>query len=105
MTQRGGKLARSTGGEDENALVRVLSRLRVFSRRREREEEMSASRKVIKKKPRFRIEREIGRDRWTRWVQPRPEKYLIKCCDCGLVHELQFRIVGNAQFRARRKRR
>ena len=29
---------------------------------------------------------------WTRWINPRMKSYLFKCCDCGLTHELQFRI-------------
>lgn len=41
------------------------------------------------------------------WVQPRRNGYLLACCDCGLVHEIDFRIVktprGNKiRFRARR---
>lgn len=28
---------------------------------------------------------------WTKWVQPLMKGYLFKCCDCGLVHEMQFR--------------
>lgn len=32
-----------------------------------------------------------GRGGWSEWVFPAPEKnYLFKCCDCGLVHEMQF---------------
>lgn len=27
---------------------------------------------------------------WSKWVYP-TDKYLFKCCDCGLVHELQFK--------------
>lgn len=39
------------------------------------------------------------------WVQPRRKYYLMGCCDCGLVHKMQFRLVpmrgGNKiQFRA-----
>ena len=34
-----------------------------------------------------------GVDGWSDWVQPHHEKYLMKCCDCGLVHEMQFRAV------------
>lgn len=44
------------------------------------------------------------------WQQPVPKNYLMKCCDCGLVHEMDFRIAyGNkkkdnrVQLRARRK--
>ena len=29
---------------------------------------------------------------WSEWVCPDPESYLMKCCDCGLVHEAQFRV-------------
>lgn len=32
-----------------------------------------------------------GRGGWTAWVHPVPESYLFKCCDCGLVHEMQFK--------------
>jgi hypothetical protein len=30
---------------------------------------------------------------WSEWVCPDPKDYLMKCCDCGLVHEAQFRVV------------
>jgi len=30
---------------------------------------------------------------WSEWVCPDPESYLMKCCDCGLVHEAQFKVV------------
>ncbi len=26
------------------------------------------------------------------WVQPYKRNYLLKCCDCGLTHRLNFRI-------------
>ena len=35
------------------------------------------------------------------WVRPVLRGWKLKCCDCGLVHTLQFRIVGrNIEFRA-----
>lgn len=35
------------------------------------------------------------------WTQPIRNGYLMKCCDCGLVHSMDFRIRrGRAQFRA-----
>ena len=39
------------------------------------------------------------------WVQPVRKGYLMKCCDCGLVHRLDFRIAEGRrgkriQFRA-----
>ena len=30
---------------------------------------------------------------WSEWVCPNPHKYLMKCCDCGLVHEAEFGVV------------
>jgi len=41
-------------------------------------------------KLRFRTEIE-GKNGWTRWVNPRPDRYVMKCCDCGLAHILQFK--------------
>lgn len=32
-------------------------------------------------------------DDWSEWVCPDPKSYLMKCCDCGLVHEAQFKVV------------
>lgn len=31
------------------------------------------------------------------WVQPTPKGYKMACCDCGLVHLLDFRVVKYAQ--------
>ena len=32
-----------------------------------------------------------GRGGWSEWLYPMPRKgYMFKCCDCGLVHEMQF---------------
>lgn len=40
------------------------------------------------------------------WVQPVRRDYKMACCDCGLVHNLDFRIhKGRVQFRARRNYR
>jgi hypothetical protein len=32
-----------------------------------------------------------GEDGWSDWVHPVPG-YRMKCCDCGLVHEMEFAI-------------
>ena len=32
-------------------------------------------------------------DDWSEWVCPDPKGYLMKCCDCGLVHETEFGVV------------
>ena len=35
------------------------------------------------------------------WVQPKRRGYQLECCDCGLVHLLNFRIEGDrVQFQA-----
>jgi hypothetical protein len=31
------------------------------------------------------------------WVQPIRKGYKMRCCDCGLVHRLYFRIVGTGR--------
>lgn len=33
---------------------------------------------------------------WSEWVCPDPKDYLMKCCDCGLVHQAQFRVAKYA---------
>lgn len=40
------------------------------------------------------------------WVQPVRRGYRFRCCDCGLVHRLDFRLRhGRVQFRAFRDNR
>jgi len=40
------------------------------------------------------------------WVMPIMKGYKLSCCDCGLVHEMDFRIVNKrVEFRARRNNR
>lgn len=31
-------------------------------------------------------------DGWSEWIHPLPG-YLMGCCDCGLIHEVEFQIV------------
>lgn len=71
------------------------------------------------KAAKFRTEKAVGPRGFSRWVQPQMNKYLMQCCDCGLVHEMQFRIAPgrvvpgltkggqmmHVQFRARRAER
>jgi hypothetical protein len=35
---------------------------------------------------------EPDEDGWSEWIHPLPG-YLMQCCDCGLVHELEVAIV------------
>lgn len=57
---------------------------------------------------RFRKEVQISPNGFSDWIQPRAKKYLMACCDCNLVHEMQFRVWTTksgkqfVQFRARR---
>jgi hypothetical protein len=40
------------------------------------------------------------------WQQPVSKNYKMCCCDCGLVHNIDFRIYrGKIQMRARRNNR
>jgi hypothetical protein len=40
------------------------------------------------------------------WIQPVRRGYKMACCDCGLVHRMDFRVAGGrAQFRAFRDNR
>lgn len=32
------------------------------------------------------------------WVQPLPKGYRMACCDCGLVHRLDFRIATKGKI-------
>lgn len=45
-----------------------------------------------RKKPKVSFySHKAGRGGWSEWVYPKMENnYLFKCCDCGLVHEMQF---------------
>lgn len=45
---------------------------------------------------------------WTEWIYPVMDGYRMGCCDCGLVHEMQFRVTGEydrVEFRVRRNNR
>jgi len=41
--------------------------------------------------------------RYGEWTRPRMRDFREQCCDCGLIHRLDFRIVdGRIEFRTRR---
>jgi hypothetical protein len=43
---------------------------------------------------------------WTRWFKPQQKSYRVACCDCGLVHEVDFRVRhGDVEVRVRRDKR
>lgn len=40
---------------------------------------------------------------WGEWIRVRKKNFKEQCCDCGLVHRLDFRIVdGTIEVRTRR---
>jgi hypothetical protein len=40
------------------------------------------------------------------WTRPRMRNFREQCCDCGLIHRLDFRLVdGRIEFRTRRDER
>ena len=60
--------------------------------------------------PRFRVLKAAAPDGWTDWELPVMRRYRLGCCDCGLVHDFDFRIVTvggrkRIQLRARRNNR
>lgn len=34
----------------------------------------------------------VTEDGYCEWVCPNPDSYLMQCCDCGLIHEVQTRV-------------
>jgi hypothetical protein len=34
----------------------------------------------------------VTEDGFSNWVCPKPIGYLMQCCDCGLIHEAEFRV-------------
>lgn len=39
----------------------------------------------------LRKEKAVGPRGFSRWVNPKMRGYLMACCDCGLVHEMEFK--------------
>jgi len=52
------------------------------------------------KAKRIRDEKPVTKRGFSRWVQPAMGKYFLGCCDCGLIHEMQLRIVPGATVKA-----
>ena len=42
--------------------------------------------------PKFHIENETEGG-WSRWVPPLHKGYRMACCDCALVHNMEFKVV------------
>jgi len=56
----------------------------------------------MKKKIRFKTEWVKTTNGWTRWVNPKMKGYLLKCCDCGLVHEMDFEVLVTSRYKKER---
>jgi hypothetical protein len=53
------------------------------------------ARKALEQKPiptEFHRHEVVDTHDWSEWVNPNSEQYFMKCCDCGLVHEMQFKV-------------
>jgi hypothetical protein len=35
----------------------------------------------------------VDEDGWSEWLHPTAPSFFSKCCDCGLIHEMEFQIV------------
>jgi hypothetical protein len=42
----------------------------------------------------------VDEDGWSEWLHPIPPSFFSQCCDCGLIHELEFQIVPRDENRA-----
>ena len=42
----------------------------------------------------FKVEKSAHPRGWTDWIYPNTRGYWLACCDCALVHEVQFRAIG-----------
>ena len=56
----------------------------------------------------IKIEKQKHPKGWTRWCYPIMDDYKLVCCDCGLVHDMEFRVTQDydrVEFRSRRNNR
>ena len=47
-----------------------------------------------------RLEKIVGNDKdgWSDWISPIMRRYRMACCDCGLVHDMKFRVVKITRY-------
>jgi hypothetical protein len=62
---------------------------------------------VIRRRKYDDLSATVGEDGWTRWIWPIHDGYRFRCCDCELVHVMQFRVdeAGDIGFRIQRDNR
>ena len=52
------------------------------------------------------LQHPIDEKGWTEWIEPAKFGYRLGCCDCGLVHNINFRVKNKKiQFQAQRNER
>ena len=34
----------------------------------------------------------VGKSGWSYWQKPKMKGYMMQCCDCDLIHEVEFRV-------------
>lgn len=39
---------------------------------------------------------------FSRWINPIMKGYLMKCCDCGLTHEFEFRVAVESNVKGKK---
>lgn len=52
------------------------------------------------KAPYLRPEVETMPGGWSEWIRPKRRGYLMGCCDCGLIHEMDFAVVERVPFKS-----
>lgn len=52
------------------------------------------------RRTRLPIEKPLGPHGFTKWFAPTMGGYYLACCDCGLTHKFQFRIVQEGKRQA-----
>jgi len=35
----------------------------------------------------------VNDDEWCEWIYPHMDDYRLACCDCGLVHQMQLKVI------------
>jgi hypothetical protein len=75
---------------------KIITALRLAIEQAEKQEAWKTSDMAYRPEglPQDFVKHEVDKpDDWSEWVCPDPTQYFMKCCDCGLVHEMQFNIV------------
>lgn len=54
---------------------------------------------MTKKKKPYVLQKQLGPGKFTRWSSVGMATHKIGCCDCGLIHEYQYRIAFISDYR------